>query len=349
MTNINNTPIGASSQTTTPTYTLALNEMIARVENEPTPQFIYSGIKEGSVGIVVGPSKSGKTMFCENLGMSIAAGLSGYLGMPINATNPKVLVLSFEEYYTNRTVRNKRQADALAAVHGNAWMMNYIVATEALPQYISTDSDWKLLADIINSYNPGVVILDSVTRMCKAIEESVVAQEFMRKLRHLGATTSTTILAIHHTHKLFGQALSIDNIAGSRVVSQELDFAIGINRTLTGQRYIKDIAFRYARNDKETVTTFSIDEQCWLNAIREESEVALLAGQDGRRDDSNGNKILAYFRSLVDSNQEGLTTSALESYFIPAQMSRGTLFNQLRKLVTSGKLTKEGDQYKLND
>jgi archaellum biogenesis ATPase FlaH len=347
MSNAISAPVGAQNQTTAAVYTLTLNEMIRRIENEPAPEFIYSGIKEGSVGIVFGPSKSGKTMFCENLGMAIAAQLRNYLGLELNARNPKVLVLSFEEHYTNRTVRNKKQAEKLIAECGDAWMVNYIVATDELPQYISTEAHWRLLADIINSYAPGVVILDSVTRMCQSIEESAVAQDFMRKLRNLASVTSTTVLAIHHTHKLFGQPLSMDNIAGSRVVAQELDFMIGINRTPAGTRYVKDVAFRYAPNDKETVTTFAIDEQCWLNAIGEEHESRLLASQDGRRNDTNAVKILGYLATKAETESPTASTGILEAHFVPSEMSRGTLFNQLRKLVSDRKVVKEDDQYKL--
>jgi archaellum biogenesis ATPase FlaH len=347
MSNPNTAPGGAQSQTTAAVYTVPLNEMIRRIENEPTPEFIYSGIKEGSVGIVFGPSKSGKTMFCENLGMAIAAQQQHYLGLELKASNPRVLVLSFEEHYTNRTARNKKQAAKMISEHGEEWMVNYMVATDELPQYISTDAHWKLLADIINSYDPGIVILDSVTRMCQNIEESTVAQEFMRRLRHLASVTGTTVLAIHHTHKLFGQPLSMDNIAGSRVVAQELDFMIGINRTPDGKRYVKDVAFRYSPNEKETVTAFTIDEHCWLNSIGEEQESRLLAGQDGRRNDTNGSKILNYLTDKAETESPAAATSALEEHLVPGEMARATLFNQLRKLVTERKIEKNGDQYKL--
>jgi ABC-type iron transport system FetAB ATPase subunit len=73
-------------------YTTTLGKMMEKVKHEPPQQLIYSGIKENSVGFIFGPSKSGKTTFTENLGLSIASGQFEYLGRPINARNPKVLL-----------------------------------------------------------------------------------------------------------------------------------------------------------------------------------------------------------------------------------------------------------------
>lgn len=326
---------------------MPLSEMMKKVATEPKSKFIYSGIKENSVGIIVGPSKTGKTMYGENLGMAIAAGLTSYLGHPIDIENRKVLILSFEEHYTLRTERNAKQAEKLIASHGDAWMENYIVATEEMPTYISTLADWLLLADTIAKYNPGVVILDSVTHMCEGIEDSSTAQAFTKKLRELSRITNTTILAIHHTHKMFGRPLTIDNIAGSRVVGQELDFMIGINRTLDGKRYIKDVAFRYSANDKDTVTTFTIDDDCWLNVTGEEYEHDLLKEPDGRRDNSNGDKITAYLSEKMETEIQTAGAGELQRRFVPGEMSRTALFDWLKKLVKAGKITETNGQYKL--
>src|SRR5690606_24879444 len=124
-------------------------ELIARVENEPKQKFIFSGIKENSVGTVFGPSKSGKTMFCENLGMAIAAGMDSYLGMPINIDNRKVLIISFEEHYTGRTERNIKQISKMQAEYGTDWVRNYIVASENMPMYLATPKDWQIVEKVI--------------------------------------------------------------------------------------------------------------------------------------------------------------------------------------------------------
>ena len=318
-----------------------------RVAAEPKPKFIYSGIKEGSVGIVFGPSKSGKTMYCENLLQSMVSGQSSYLGMPINVKADKVLMLSFEEYYTHRTERNGNQVGKLIPIHGKDWIDNFQVIDERMPTYISTPEDWQLLAEVITESGASVVVIDSITRMCEGIEDSATAQTFMRKLKNLALKTKATLIAVHHTTKMYGMALSIDNIAGSRVVAQEIDFAIGINRTIDGKRYIKEVAFRYAQSESETVKTFTIDANCWLNITGEVNENKLLQGNDGRRNESNGDKIICYLESKVESDREDVATSELETHLVPQFMSRGTMFNQLRKLKQEGRIIEADGKYKV--
>ena len=59
---------------------LTFSEMLTNFENSPKEKFLFSGIKEKSFGLVFGPSKSGKTIFCENLAMKLAIGASEFFG-----------------------------------------------------------------------------------------------------------------------------------------------------------------------------------------------------------------------------------------------------------------------------
>jgi len=350
--NSNQTILSTAAEESMPAeinYAVPLGELIARVANEPPLKFIYSGIKENSVGTVFGPSKSGKTMFCENLGMAVAAGMDNFLGLPINIENRKVLIISFEEHYTGRTERNIKQIDKLHTAYGSDWVKNYIVANENMPTYLSSNKEWQIVQDVIKQYKPGLVILDSITRMCEGIEESKAAQDFTKRLRHLSQTTNSTIIAIHHTHKMYGQQISIDTIAGSRVIAQELDFMIGINRTMDGKRYMKDVAFRYAPCDSDEVKTFIIDDNCWLNLTGQADEVKLLAAMDGRKDETNRTKVLEFIAQQIDSGNEDVSSETLEANFLDTKiMSKGTLYSCLKKLEKDKKIVKvEKGKYKM--
>lgn len=332
-----------------PQYTMSLRDMINKVETEPVSRFIYSGIKEGGIGLVFGPSKSGKTIFCENLAMAIAAGRNEYMGCPIDTDNRKVLVISLEEHYKGRTERNMKQITKFDEAELELLLDNYKVVTEDMPMYISTQEHWKLLKSIINEHDPGVVFVDSVTRMCTGIEESAVAQVFTRNLRKLAEETGTTIVPVHHTHKMYGQPITIDTIAGSRVLAQEMDFMIGINKTLEGKRYIKDVAFRYIQEDSEHVKCFSIDENCWLTNVTLVGESKLLAGPDGRTSEINTDKLLAYITDAIDDTKGIITTDELIGALVETKvMARPTLFSQLTKLTNDGKIVRsQKGEYKL--
>ena len=331
-------------------FGVSLDKMIRRINNEPKLELMYSGIKSKSIGIVFGPSKSGKTMYCENLGMSIAAGLDAYLGKPIRTENHKVMFISFEEHYANRTERNEKQAAKLILQRGENWMDQFIVVNEKMPRYITTKEEWQLLSEQIAAINPAVVFLDSLTHMYQgAIEDSRIAIELMKNLRDLSEKTNTTVVAIHHTHKMYGQPLSIDTVAGSRVLAQETDFMIGLNRTPDGKKYIKDVAFRYIASNDDTVCTYEIGDDCWLISTGEAEESEILTANDGRRDDGSKNLILEFLQQENAAGRDIVDMVVLQNRFVATgEMSRTTVFNNIGKLLRENAVERFGKgAYKL--
>jgi len=322
-------------------YTASLDMMMKRVNSEPKLPMIYSGIKKNSVGIIVGPSKSGKTMFCENLAMCIASGESHYLDLPIDIQNRKVLIISFEEFYTTRTERNILQAKRLVEKYGDAWLKQYIVANEKMPSYLET-KDWKILEDLINDVQPGIVFLDSLTHMYNGtIEDSETAKGVMQKIRELSEKTKTTIVVIHHTTKMYDKPLTMDSIAGSRVIAQECDFMIGLNKTPDGHHYVKDVAFRYIPCNDEHVKTYKIDEDCWLNVTGEADEMRLLTALDGRRDEGNKELILDFITEQAESGSTVVPFKMISEEFVkPKVMSSQAAHDNLNKLVKENKIIK---------
>jgi hypothetical protein len=226
--------------------------------------------------------------------------------------------------------------------YGTDWLENYTVVNEHLPRYVSTEEHWNELVELINSVAPGIVFLDSITHLYEgSIEDSKVAMQLTKNLRSLSEATSTTIIAIHHTHKMYGQRLSIDTIAGSRVIAQELDFMIGLNKTPDGQKYIKDVAFRYIACNDETVRTYSIDDNCWLNVTGEANEGKILAALDGRKDDTSKSQIYQYIAEQVESGNNSIPADSIVNRFSEnPPMSRTTVYNNLKKLYDENKIIK---------
>lgn len=322
-------------------YTFNILEMVEKVKSEPKRKMIYPGIKENSIGFVYGPAKSGKTIFCENLGLSIAAGLNSYLGKPINIENRKVLFISLEEFYHNRTERNSIQISKLLAKYGKAWVNNYLVVNNDMPRYIVTDEDWDIFYEIFFEHHPDVVIIDSLSRLYVGnIEESKVAKELMKNLRELANATNTTVIVIHHTPKLSDSTpLTINTVAGSRIIAQDADFIIGINRTVEGERYMKDVAFRYAQEDSETVSLLKLDENLWFEKIGEAEESSLLTNSDGRYYDGNKVLILELLKSKSDQNGGIVDIGDIKEQF-NGKLSSQTIHNQLKALVSEGSVIK---------
>jgi KaiC/GvpD/RAD55 family RecA-like ATPase len=321
------------------TYTSNLRDMINRVDSEPKAKMIYSGIKENSVGFIFGPPKCGKTLSCENLAMSIAAGENSYLDIPIQIENRKTLFISMEEFYKGRTERNKLQVSKLIEKHGDQWLDNYIVVNENIPRYLVTGEEWNIIKNIIVKENPGIVFFDSLSRMHSgSIEESKVAKELMKNLRELTNELKVTVVVIHHTYKLTNEPLTISTLAGSRIISQDADFMIGLNRTTDGKRYIKEVAFRYAPENATTVRTFEIGDDCWLKLTGEVEEFKLLSVYDGRVDDGNRERL---FEFIAERNGEPVSFSEIEKMFIATKiMSKPTAYAQLNHLEREGRIVK---------
>ncbi|MES2398101.1 MAG: AAA family ATPase [Bacteroidota bacterium] len=321
-------------------YSCPLDEMFRTIHKEPPSKMIYSGIKQNSVGFVFGPSKTGKSIFCENLGMLIAAGANEYLGEHIGIKDGKVLFVSLEEFYRGRTERNLKQAKKLRQSYGKDWTSNFHTAPKNFPRYLATNEEWQLLHKLIDNCKPDVVFIDSLSRLYNgSIEESHLAKEVMKRLRELANSTRTTIIVIHHTPKIHNQPLSIDSLAGSRILAQDADFLIGINKTYDNRRYVKEVAFRYHQENNETVKLFSIDDDLWLSYTGDDEEMTLLAGYDGRRTDVMRKAIFDFIINKSEIYANGIPFQEIKTRFVNTkQLTSVALNDNLNKLISEEKI-----------
>ena len=124
------------------------------------------------------------------------------------------------------------------------------------------------------------------------------------------------------------------------MLAQEADFMIGISKSLEGTRYMKEVAFRYAPENDETVTTFQINSNAWIHPSFEISEQSLLKASDGRNDSSNKDTILEYLESNFKLNQP-IKVKLLIAHFVESKtMSRPTFYNCMEKLTIDQKIKK---------
>lgn len=272
---------------------------------------LWSGIKEKSFGLVFGPSKSGKTIFCENLAISIAIGRNSYFDYPLDGIPKKILFIGLEECWDNRVERNISQFDTLNEEEQLLMNENYLFQPIDYAKFIVTDENWEILYKTIENSGAEVVFIDSITRLTlEKLEEGKVAGKIMGKLRTISQDLNITLFAIHHTPKLHGSPIVMDSIKGSSVFAQESDFAIGINRTDKKHRYIKNVFFRYASDDNEFVKEFVIEPNAWLDLSGEVAEDEILHRTDRRRAEDKRDLIRNFFDSNpnVSYSYENATT-----------------------------------------
>lgn len=245
---------------------LNFNEALNMLETTEPVEMLWNGVKENSFGLVFGPPKSGKTIFCENLAISFAVGRNDFMGFPINKEPQKVMFIGLEEFWRNRFERNAKQFSTLSDDEKELLKSNFILPDTEFPKTITTKENWELLRKTIQESGVNIVFIDSITRMNHGkIEDSKTAEEICLKLRSISQDLDISLFVIHHTPKLGDEDVSMDKIKGSSVFSQESDFAIGINRTSGNKRYMKNVYFRYSDDSDDSHLEFELDENLIVN------------------------------------------------------------------------------------
>ena len=324
------------------TGAVPLKQLIHRANTEPDTPFIWSGIKENSFGFIFGPSKSGKTTICENLAMALVAGLTEFMGQSITKGIYKVFFLSLEEYWKPRSQRNAKQTQYLIEHIGNDnWLDNYSANDDTVPRQISSEEEWLLLETLIKKNGANFVIIDSLSRLYEGgIEDSGLAKKVALRLRELCNRLKITLIVIHHTPKQIGRPITIDSLAGSRMLAQEADFMIGVGKSPEGKRYVKDVAFRYKQEDSDNVMTFEINNSQFAVEGILLPEAVLLKETDGREDTTNTDTVLEFIDEKTQSIKGECYTNDLMSNFVTGKiMSKATLYNCLEKLQKAEKIS----------
>lgn len=326
-------PSKVNSNSVIKTHCCSVFSLIERSADEPEIPMIWSGIKKGTFGFVYGPAKSGKTVFCENLGMSIAAGKDTFLGKPLNSSQVgKVLFISLEEFWLNRIERNKQQLSVFNEIDKQNFP--YLVVDENFPYSMVNNKSWKIFENTIVESGADIVMVDSFTRMIRdEIEKSKVGSELLIRLKELTNRLKITMIVIHHSSKIINMPLDIANMAGSRVVGQEADFILGINKLSNNTRYFKEVSTRY-KQESELVTTFSINHNLWLVKQRDVQEQGLFKPVDHRENPENEELVFDTIEELVNDNKEVKVADLIT--FLYGTLGKTVIYGYLKNLEESG-------------
>jgi len=316
-----------------PSHFCSVTSLIQRCQLEPQVPPLWSGIVKGSMGFVFGPAKSGKTVWCETFGTSIAARMEKFWGRPLDSLQVNgLLFISMEEHWEHRAMRNQRQLSSIGIMDGQDFP--YMVVKPSFPRYMTGKKDWETLEATISDSEADLVFIDSFTRLeIDEIEKSKVANRVLSRLKELAMKLKITLVIIHHSSKITDQPLGLATMAGSRVVGQEADFILGINRLSNGTRYFKEVSTRYTQ-ESELVTTFTIGDDFLVTQKKEVTESSLFRPVDHR--ENSGNQELV-FRTIQELQEEcGVVKTSELIARLHGKLQKTVIYSYLNNLEEEG-------------
>jgi RecA-family ATPase len=326
-------------------------DIINEAKKLPDPIFIWKGIPEGSKGLLTGVAKTGKTTFAENLAISLSVGRKEFFTFEMDGNPRKVLFINLEEKFKFWARRQSNQLKSLTEIELQLFKDNYFCTPVDFPSFFNDEEDWNTLKAYIERIDPEVVIIDSLSHLCIGeIERSSVAQAFVQKFRQYIESPDRTIIIIHHNTKGNQTALEMDKIAGSRIISQEFEYAFSF-ANIPGsddQSYMSMVFNKHVPKENSTSYKYKFGNDGWVQniGVANKYEFYNSTNIDYRTVTGNKDKILNSFISKASQDSQGsqtatMTSSELLKCFVDSgDMSKQTMYANLKALIADNKITK---------
>ena len=285
----------------------SLGEIRQKLQNVPRPEYFLPGLKQGTLGFLFGPPKSGKTIYVESLAMHIAACRNEFMGQPLKFEGAKCGIVSLEEGAAMmRYLRLDNQAKAFSKEEQEMIDENFRASLAALPQHVFEYAHWQIIEDAILETGASFICIDSLSRLTpEKLSEEDTAKKIAARLRELVNKHKLTLIVINHTTKASAYGIqSFASMSGSRIYSQDADFIVAVNRTQMNDRYVKLVSSRYCPDESDLVAKFEITDNQLVRLVGKVTEQSLLSKMDGRFDSSNRDLIWEEIQEQCGSSQK---------------------------------------------
>jgi len=312
----------------------------------PEPEIIWRGIPRGTIGLIFGQSKTGKSTLAENLGYNIAAKRAEFLGEELRTNeNEKIVIANIEEPSRNRLRRHK----SILSTFSDEEIQNInsrIIINGEFHGFFNSQHLWNTFAEKVIKLEPTILVIDSLTRLIEGdSKEDKSILKIMKNLSELNKKLNATIIVIHHTTKMYGKDIDQDSIAGNHVLQQEIDFAIGLQKN--GRTvFIKDIINRYCVTDDRHIEV-KIKSNQTFTVMGNKTAEEIVKEMDARRDDTNRKAILKAVEEISEKSTDDFATR--DEILTKINIPQRTYYDNLKKLLKDGKLIEvEKTKYKLS-
>jgi RecA-family ATPase len=329
-------------------------DLVKKFRSEPRPKVLWNDIIDGSSGLITGVAKTGKTTFAENLAISFAIGRKEFFGYEISVNPKKVLFLNLEEKIWRIGMRNSAQISVLTEQEFGLFCKNYYTKPSGFPEFLNTESDWLKLHNYIDLVSPEIIFLDSLTHMCIGeIEKSKKAQDFIQYYKKYVLSFGKTTFVVHHNTKGNDKPMTQDNIAGSRVITQEFDFALGFGNipTSKGGCYSSMLYNKDAEKTNHQAIIYSFDQNKWIEKLDETNVFKLYKETkevhvDGRVNTKNKENVYKFIYGQYSKGSQVTSTRDLKEEFVwTSTLSKQGLHDCINKLIDEKRIMRpEGNK-----
>lgn len=194
---------------------------------KPVNWLVEGLIGQGDLTLLFGEPNVGKSWLSMSLALGMVQGWDTWLGLPLRADNPRVLYVD-EENPEDVIYQRLRQLGIRQQDTGNFRYLH--------EQGIRLDKDPDALMEEAIAFEPGLIVLDSLTRIHTENENDAgaIARLFNDGIKPLARQTGASVLVLHHARKPGADGSSYSRARGSGDITASVDTGLDVRQPSPG-------------------------------------------------------------------------------------------------------------------
>jgi predicted ATP-dependent serine protease len=266
-----------------------VNNNIQRSMLTPLPSMLWGTLWfEKELALLVGDTAIGKSILGYSIGDGIANGRPDILTFPVTCKPKVVLYFDSELSSKQRELRYTNSDRTRSHDFGPNFIIVEIDRFE-IPKGISYEEFYiEKMKEEVHKWKAEVVIIDNITFVCSDLTKGNKAIDLMRLFKNANDELHISTLLLGHVPKRDETLpIGLNDIAGSKNISNALDAAFALNRCIHDKsfRYIKQLKQRMGEEnykEENVVMCKIVKEECFLGFefIRYDTEDNMLLTKD---------------------------------------------------------------------
>lgn len=188
----------------------------------------------GGFGMVTGFPGVGKTQFCIALGAHLAVGADRFLSWHNVGGAQRVLFLSLE--MSGPPLHHFLQQIGKGYEEKKLLNQNFLVAPFGTPMPLDVPEGQKFLSELLDTYQPNVVIIDSLQKIAsKELTDEQAVKNLIHFLSVVRDKYGCAVVVVHHHRKKSNDAqkrdgVELSDVYGSTYAVTDVDFVLSLRK-----------------------------------------------------------------------------------------------------------------------